>query len=85
MATGQKDDLPSSLDTPAKRALFSNLGEDEALALRVDAAVKANLMDDWLGDPAKESYILNALYDILQDETETWRIFHIVSAQQDYL
>ena len=85
VASGQKDDLPSSLDTPAKRALFSNLGEDEALALRVDAAVKANLMDDWLGDPAKESYILNALYDILQDETETWRVFHIVSAQQDYL
>ena len=37
--TGQA--YPKSLDTPAKRALFDNLNQDEALALAVDGAVRA--------------------------------------------
>ena len=36
--TGQA--YPRSLDTPAKRALFDNLDQDEALALAVDGAVR---------------------------------------------
>ena len=67
--------MPAALDTPAKRMLYNNLGEDEALVLKVDAAVRANLMDAWRGDEAKESYILNALYEILQDEDETLSCF----------
>ncbi|WP_422445529.1 type I restriction endonuclease subunit R [Endozoicomonas sp. ALB091] len=85
VVTGQKDDMPAALDTPAKRMLYNNLGEDEALVLQVDAAVRANLMDDWRGDEAKESYILNALYEILQDEDETFRVFNLISNQPEYL
>lgn len=85
VVTGQKDDMPAALDTPAKRMLYNNLGEDEALVLQVDAAVRANLMDDWRGDEAKESYILNALYEILQDEDETFRVFNLISNQHEYL
>ncbi|USE38698.1 type I restriction endonuclease subunit R [Endozoicomonas sp. SCSIO W0465] len=85
VVTGQKDDMPAALDTPAKRMLYNNLGEDEALVLKVDAAVRANLMDAWRGDEAKESYILNALYEILQDEDETFRVFNLISNQQEYL
>lgn len=38
---------PETLDTPAKRALYDNLNRDEALALKVDAAVRASRQDDW--------------------------------------
>lgn len=85
VVTGQKDDMPAALDTPAKRMLYNNLGEDEALVLQVDAAVRDNLSDDWRGNHAKESYILNALYEILQDEDETFRVFSLISNQQEYL
>ena len=37
---GHADDLPETLDTPGKRALWNNLGQDEALALKIDQAVK---------------------------------------------
>ncbi|MBO9493429.1 HsdR family type I site-specific deoxyribonuclease [Thalassotalea sp. G20_0] len=85
VVTGQKYEMPAALDTPAKRMLYNNLGEDEALVLQVDAAVRANLMDDWRGDEAKESYILNALYEILKDKDETYRVFNLISNQQEYL
>ena len=32
VAAGQADDTPKILDTPGKRALWNNLGQDEALA-----------------------------------------------------
>lgn len=37
---GKRDGMPATLDTPGKRALYNNLGQDEALALAVDQAVR---------------------------------------------
>ena len=85
VVTGQKDEMPAALDTPAKRMLYNNLDENEALVLQIDAAVRDNLSDGWRGNHAKESYILNALYEILQDEDETYRVFNLISNQQEYL
>ena len=44
---------PKSLDTPAKRALYDNLGKNEALALTADSAVRASRQDDWRSNPIK--------------------------------
>ena len=44
---------PAGLNTPAKRALYDNLGKDEALALEVDSAVRASRQDDWRSNPIK--------------------------------
>jgi type I restriction enzyme R subunit len=35
------------MNTPARRALYDNLGKNEALALQVDQAVHAASQDDW--------------------------------------
>jgi len=43
----------AALDTPAKRALYDNLGRDEARAVAVDRAVRASRQDDWRGNPLK--------------------------------
>jgi type I restriction enzyme R subunit len=44
---------PVGLNTPAKRALYDNLGKDEVLALEVDSAVRASRQDDWRSNPIK--------------------------------
>ena len=56
-----KNPYPSSIDTPAKRALFDNLGSDEVLANKIDAAIRYTKKADWVGDRFKEREITNAI------------------------
>jgi len=55
---------PSSLSTLGKRALYNNLGEDEALALAVDAAVRDNLMDGYRSSAIKSRKLEYAIQDV---------------------
>ena len=50
---GAPDSYPAGVQTPAQRALYNNLGRDEALALKVDAAVRNSLQDGWRDNPIK--------------------------------
>ena len=81
---GHADDLPETLDTPGKRALWNNLGQDEALALKIDGAVKKVRPDDWRGNEPKERVIKQTLYEILQNVEEVERIFKIIVAQKEF-
>ena len=51
---GRGQAYPKAMNTPAKRALYDNLGKDEALALAVDEAVRASRQDDWRGNPIQD-------------------------------
>jgi type I restriction enzyme, R subunit len=51
---GKGDDTPAKLDTPGKRALWNNLGQNEALALKIDATVKEVRPDGWRGVQSRE-------------------------------
>jgi type I restriction enzyme, R subunit len=82
--SGGAEEAPPALDTPGKRALFNNLGQDEARALAVDAAVKTRRPDAWRGVSVKERVIKSALYEVLQDPDEVERIFPIIQAQSEY-
>jgi type I restriction enzyme R subunit len=62
---------PSALDTPARRALYDNLERNEALALAVDAAVRANRQDDWRNNPFKVKKVRNAIREALLDHAAT--------------
>ena len=74
-----------ALDTPGKRALFNNLGKDEALALKIDAEVKRVRPDGFRGSQAKENIIKRALLTLLgNDRAEVERIFAIIKAQSEY-
>lgn len=81
---GQGDETPEALDSPGRRALYNNLGQDEALALRIDATVRATRPDGWRGVQARENVIKAALYGVLQDADEVERVFLIVKAQKEY-
>lgn len=78
-------EYPVSVDTPAKRALYDNLDRDEAVAVRVDTAVRYTRKDDWRGNRFKEREVLNAVREELgKYETRADEIFEIVKNQRDY-
>jgi type I restriction enzyme R subunit len=84
VGVGHADDTPEALTTPGRRALYNNLGHDEALAMTIDTTVKRVRPDDWRGVKAREQVIKGALYGVLQDEAEVERIFVIIESQKEY-
>jgi type I restriction enzyme R subunit len=81
---GQSEETPTRLDTPGKRALWNNLGHDEALAHKVDAIVREVRPDDWRGVQAREQIIKQALHGVLHDVAEVERIFLVIKARGEY-
>lgn len=84
VTNAQRDDLPKTIQTPAQRALFSNLNKNETLALQIDEAVKRVKQVDFRGDERKENIIKYEIYQLLKDEKEVERIFAIIKEQRDY-
>ena len=81
---GKSEETPEKLDTPGRRALWNNLGHDEALAMKIDAIVREVRPDGWRGVQSREQTIKQALYGILNDEAEVERIFLVIKAQREY-
>jgi type I restriction enzyme R subunit len=77
-------DLPQQIKTPAQRALYHNLENDEALALRVHEEVIRIKKADFRGNQQKENEIKSAIYQILKKENEVERIFAIIKQQYEY-
>lgn len=65
---GGATSYPASLKTSAQRALFDNLGKNENLALRVDAAVLKSAQDGWRANTAKTKLVRNAIRHTLSPE-----------------
>jgi type I restriction enzyme R subunit len=85
VATGKASDTPVNLNTPGKRALYNNLKQDEALALKIDETVRRVRPNDFRGNQAKENVIKRALLPLLgNDRAEVERIFAIIRAQAEY-
>ena len=76
--------MPQTLNSRGKRALYNNLGQDEDLALRLDAAVRKVRPDGWRGNAQKEKVIKRELYGILRDDDEVERVFAIIRQQTEY-
>jgi type I restriction enzyme R subunit len=75
---------PSSLDTAAKRALYDNLGSDEALAVRVDYEIRTTKRDGWRGSRIKEREVLYAIRRHVGDEAEADQILELARNQPEY-
>jgi type I restriction enzyme, R subunit len=79
------ESYPKTLDSPAKRALYDNLGKNEALALAVDGAVRASTQDDWRENAIKVKKVKFAIKGILKDdEALTDQILELVKNQYGY-
>jgi len=76
---------PTAMDTGAKRALYDNLGKNEALALAVDNAIHENRQDDWRSNPFKVKKVKLAIKSMLQDDEElTEKTLELVKNQHEY-
>jgi type I restriction enzyme R subunit len=79
---GKGPDTPEKLNTPGKRALYNNLNNDEALALKIDETVRRVRPNAFRGNRAKENVIKAALLPLLDnDRAEVERVFLIIKAQ----
>jgi type I restriction enzyme, R subunit len=75
---------PPTLNTRARRALYDNLGNDEARALAVDAIIRQTRRDGWRGNFIKEKEVLYAIQGVLQDNDLGRQIFEVVKNQDEY-
>ena len=82
--SNKSEDTPESLDTPAKRALWRSLDNNEELALQIHEAVMNHKRDKWRGNQTKENQIKQALYEVIGDIDEVCRIFSTVIQQKEY-
>jgi len=89
MNTDSASSYPENIDTDAKRALYDNLDNNEALALAIDDNIMHSKQDGWRGNRIKEKQvriaITNALEEFgIEDESEVDRIFKLVNKQDEY-
>ena len=66
---------PPALNTPARKALYDNLGRNEAFALQVDAAVRAFRQDDWRNNIFKVKKLRGAVwtaFEMFKKETGSY-------------
>jgi type I restriction enzyme R subunit len=82
---GTQGNYPPAIDTTAKRSLYDNLGQDEALVLRLDTAIRYTKKADWIGNRFKEREVAGVIreeagsYNINVDE-----VLEIVKKQSEY-
>lgn len=81
---GIKSTTPTTLKTPAQRALYNNLGEDEDLALMLHGNIMDKKPNGWRGIDTREKTVKQAIYKVLGNVEETERIFEIVKKQAEY-
>lgn len=82
-------DYPSSINTNAKRALFDNLGRNEAMAIELDNKILTTKKDGWRDNIQKSKAVRNEITDVLKsygisDDNEIHRIFDLVKNQREY-
>ncbi len=76
---------PAELDTPAKRALYDNLGQSTELALAVNTRVVRERQDDWRSSPVKTRKVKYAIKEALSgDEALTEQVLELVKNQYEY-
>lgn len=78
------NDYPKTINSPAKKALFDNLGKNEDLALRIDAAVRETKKADWIGNRIKEREVAGAISQVLQDDSRLEAVLELVKNQYEY-
>ncbi len=75
---------PTSLNSRVRRVLYTNLSNNEQLAIAVDNAIRSVKKDGWRGNTMKEREIHYEIRKLLPDEAEAIKIFEIVKKQDEY-
>ncbi|RTQ52315.1 HsdR family type I site-specific deoxyribonuclease [Hymenobacter gummosus] len=81
---GAATTYPPTLHTLAQRSLYDNLGQDETLALAVDAAIQGTAQNGWKDDDRKKKMVRLALKKTLPDPDDIDRILQLATQQAEY-
>ncbi|SHE93536.1 type I restriction endonuclease subunit R [Chryseobacterium sp. OV279] len=80
---GKKDDVPKSLNTKGKVALYHTLEENEELTLLCENAVQYAKQDGFRENLAKQKLVKKAIYDVVEDVNKVEEIYKIIDAHKD--
>lgn len=75
---------PETVNTPGKKALYDNLGEDEAIAIAVHEAVTSTKQDGWTQNPIKTRMVRYAIKKVIPDADKLEETLELVRKQQEY-
>lgn len=78
------NNYPAALSTPARRALYDNLDQNEELSMALDSVVQYTKNEGWRDGGIKEKKVRLAVNGILQDDDKTDEIMKIIKAQSEY-
>lgn len=82
---GKKDDVPKSLNTKGKVALYHTLGEDENLTLACEDAVQYAKQDGFRENLAKQNLVKKAIFDVVKSIDKVEEVYKIIDAhKEDY-
>ncbi len=74
---------PTAINTPAKRALYDNLGEDVELVTALDEEILATKKDGWRGNRIKEREVIYVIKRHVPVE-QADEIFELIKNQVEY-
>ncbi|GAA9474732.1 HsdR family type I site-specific deoxyribonuclease [Helicobacter pylori] len=75
---------PKKINTNALKTLYDNLDQNEALALEIDACIRDNKKDGWVGHHQKEKNLKIALRKTINDEGLLENIFNLAKHIDEY-
>ncbi|GAA8469563.1 HsdR family type I site-specific deoxyribonuclease [Helicobacter pylori] len=75
---------PKKINTNALKTLYDNLDENEALALKIDACIRGNKKDGWVGHNQKEKNLKIALRKTIKNESLLENTFNLAKHIDEY-
>ncbi|MGL5276098.1 type I restriction endonuclease subunit R [Myroides sp.] len=79
---GKKDDIPVSLNTKGKVALYHTLG-DEEMALACEEAVQYVKQEGFRENLARQRMVKKAIFDVVKDIDKVEEVYKIIEAHKD--
>lgn len=79
---GKKDDVPSTLDTKGKVALYHTL-RDERLTILCEKAVQSVKQEGFRENPARQRMVKKAIFEVLNDKDKVEEVYKIIDAHKD--
>ncbi|WP_286753054.1 MULTISPECIES: type I restriction endonuclease subunit R [Sphingobacterium] len=80
---GKKGNVPQSLNTKGKVALYHTLEDNEQLALACEDAVQYAKQDGFRENLAKQKLVKKAIYEVVEDINKVEEVYKIIDAHKD--
>jgi type I restriction enzyme R subunit len=82
--SARQSQYPTNINTPAKQALYDNLGSDAELAIMMDKDIVYVKKDNWVGNTIKERQVKMVIAKYLDDSEKVEAILEMVKNQKEY-